>query len=68
MWNAPQTLFWPALGWDFPVCPYPGSLSDYFLNMITNSYAPSLSLGFIAESIGAGVIVVLVVAKYLRDK
>ncbi|WP_445474228.1 metal-dependent hydrolase [Methanococcoides methylutens] len=68
MWNAPETFFWPALGLDFPVCPYPGNVSDYFLNMITNSYAPSISLGFIAESIGGGIIVVLIVAKYLRDR
>ncbi|NYT18771.1 MAG: metal-dependent hydrolase [Methanosarcinales archaeon] len=68
MWNAPETLFWPALGWDFPVCPYPGSMIDYFLNMTTNSYVPSPSPGFIAESIGVGVIVVLVVAKYLRHR
>ncbi|WP_135603929.1 metal-dependent hydrolase [Methanococcoides sp. NM1] len=68
MWTAPETLFWPALGWDFPVCPYPDSVIDYFLNMIMNSYVPSLSLEFIAESIGGCIIVVLVVAKYLRHR
>ncbi|WP_440956448.1 metal-dependent hydrolase [Methanosarcina sp. Mfa9] len=67
MWAKPHTLFWPAFGWEFPkVCCYGGGL-DYFLNMATIGYVPSLCPCFITEFIGL-IIAVIISAIYLRRR
>jgi len=54
MWNEPETLFWPLLGFEFPAKEH---LSFYeYLSKILSEYIPSLSNVFISEVIGLAII------------
>jgi len=63
MWNEPETLFWPLLGFEFPAKEYT-SLYEY-LGRIISEYRPSLSHVFISEVIGLAVILAFLVKKVL---
>ncbi len=64
MWNTPQTLFWPLLGWSFPKDQITDGLA-FLLMLLKESFIPEFSQGFIPENtfipeiIGMIVIVIL---------
>ncbi len=65
MWNTPQTLFWPLLGWQFPDGYHSAGILDYFLSIFSNAYTPAISYVFISELLGLSI---LIVAGVIRKK
>jgi membrane-bound metal-dependent hydrolase YbcI (DUF457 family) len=65
MWNTPQTLFWPLLGWNFPKDQIVDAFA-FLLMLLKESFIPQFSNGFIPEQtyipeiIGMIIIVILV--------
>jgi membrane-bound metal-dependent hydrolase YbcI (DUF457 family) len=68
MWEVPETLFWPIMGWNFPsnTGTY-SNIFDYFLTLFIYAYTPTLDYVFLSEIIGLTIIVVLVF-NYLKQK
>jgi hypothetical protein len=64
MWNTPQTLFWPLLGWSFPKDQITDGIA-FLLMLLKESFIPEFSQGFIPENtfipeiIGMIVVVIL---------
>ncbi len=58
MWETPEVLFWPLMGWGFPADEIKGSFLDYFLAVVNNCYDPAVSVVFVGEI--AGILVCLV--------
>ncbi|AKB17359.1 MULTISPECIES: metal-dependent hydrolase [unclassified Methanosarcina] len=67
MWNSPEVLFWPLLGWKFPKDTLSGSFIEYFMKILSNSYNPASTSVFIPEIIGLGIIL-LFTASCIRSK
>jgi membrane-bound metal-dependent hydrolase YbcI (DUF457 family) len=57
MWTAPQTLFWPLMGWQFPQGYSSSGLLDYFLRILRNTYTLESSYSFLSEILGALILV-----------
>lgn len=67
MWNSPEVLFWPLLGWKFPKDTLSGSFIEYFMKILTNSYNPASTGVFIPEIIGLSIIL-LFAGSRIRSK
>jgi membrane-bound metal-dependent hydrolase YbcI (DUF457 family) len=67
MWNSPQVLFWPLLGWEFPRDTISGSFIDYLMLIMNRSYTVSFTEVFIAEITGLFIIIALM-GKYVQLK
>jgi len=67
MWNSPEVLFWPLLGWKFPKDTISGGFIEYFMTILNNSYNPASSGVFIPEIIGMGIILLFAVSR-IRSK
>ena len=61
MWNEPQTLFWPLLGFEFPAKEH-ASFCNY-LSRILMEYIPSFSYVFVSEVVGATIILMFLLSK-----
>jgi len=64
IWNEPETLFWPLLGFEFPAKEH-SSFYEY-IERILSEYTPSLSYVFISEVIGF--IIILAFLRIYCDK
>ena len=61
IWNEPETLFWPLLGFEFPAREH---VSFYeYLGRIASEYTPSPSHIFISEVVGLAVILAFLLKK-----
>lgn len=72
MWEAPATLFWPLMGWQFPSNPGPyNGILDYFQTLMTYAYTPALDYVFMSEVVGFMVLLFMgtryLLQKYLSD-
>lgn len=67
MWDSPQVLFWPLLGWEFPRDAISESFIEYLLLMFTRSYTVAFTEVFISEMIGL-LIIILLTGKYIQSK
>lgn len=67
IWNSPEVLFWPFLGWEFPKDTLSGGFIEYFMRILNNSYNPAYSGVFISEIIGLSIIL-LFAGSYIRSK
>ncbi|HET8689442.1 MAG TPA: metal-dependent hydrolase, partial [Methanosarcina sp.] len=67
MWNTPEVLFWPLLGWDFPKDTISGSFIEYLMIIFNRSYDPGVTEVFISEIVGL-LIIVLLSGKYIQEK
>lgn len=72
MWNIPQTLFWPLLGWSFPKDNIANGIA-FLLMLFKESFTLNLSQGFslehtfIPEIIGMTVVVIFTL-NWLKNK
>ena len=72
MWNTPQTLFWPLLGWSFPKDNIANGIA-FLLMLFKESFTLNLSQGFslertfIPEIIGMAVVVIFTL-NWLKNK
>jgi membrane-bound metal-dependent hydrolase YbcI (DUF457 family) len=67
MWNTPEVLFWPFLGWDFPKDMISGNFFEYLMIIFNRSYDPEFIEVFISEIVGL-LIIVLLTGVYIREK
>jgi membrane-bound metal-dependent hydrolase YbcI (DUF457 family) len=67
MWNTPEVLFWPFLGWDFPKDTISGNFFEYLMIIFNRSYDPEFIEVFISEIVGL-LIIVLLTGVYIREK
>jgi membrane-bound metal-dependent hydrolase YbcI (DUF457 family) len=65
MWMAPQTLFWPLLGWQFPDGYQSAGILDYFLSIFKNAYTPTMSFVFMSEMIGLSIMLIVLIDRKL---
>ncbi len=68
MWNMPQTLFWPLLGWDFPKGVNCDNWFTLFFFMFKNSYVPDISYAFVSEVMGLAIVLLFVCGAILQRK
>jgi membrane-bound metal-dependent hydrolase YbcI (DUF457 family) len=67
IWNRPEVLFWPLLGWDFPRDDFSGSFIQYLMLIFTRSYDPAFTHAFVSEIIGL-LIIIFLAGKYMQSK
>ncbi|WP_440946671.1 metal-dependent hydrolase [Methanosarcina sp. T3] len=67
IWNSPEVLFWPFLGWKFPKDTLSGGFIEYFMKILNNSYNPASAGVFIPEIVGLSIIL-LFAASRIRSK
>jgi len=67
IWNSPEVLFWPLLGWEFPRDTLSGGFIEYLMKILNNSYNPESTGIFIPEMIGLSIIL-LFTASQIRSK
>lgn len=67
MWNTPEVLFWPLLGWGFPKDTISGNFIEYLMIIFNRSYYPGFTEVFISEITGL-LIIVLLTGKYIQEK
>jgi membrane-bound metal-dependent hydrolase YbcI (DUF457 family) len=65
MWMAPQTLFWPLMGWQFPDGYQSAGILDYFLSIFKNAYTPTMSFVFMSEMIGLSIMLIVLIDREL---
>lgn len=58
VWGRPQTFLWPLLGWGFPRDSIDYTGLEYLIIMFEKSFEPEFSQTFIAEVLGAGIIII----------
>ncbi|AKB38708.1 hypothetical protein MSSAC_4118 [Methanosarcina siciliae C2J] len=66
IWNSPEVLFWPLLGWGFPKDTLSRGFIEYFTRILNNSYNPESTGVFIPEMIGLSIIL-LFTASHIRS-
>jgi membrane-bound metal-dependent hydrolase YbcI (DUF457 family) len=67
MWNSPEVLFWPILGWGFPRDAISGSFVEYLMLIFSRSFTVAFTEVFISEMIGL-LIIILLTGKYIQSK
>ncbi len=67
MWNSPEVLFWPLLGWNFPKDTISGGFIEYLMLILNRSYTFAFTEVFISEMIGL-FIIILLTGKYIQSK
>ncbi|HWR25533.1 MAG TPA: metal-dependent hydrolase [Methanosarcina sp.] len=67
IWNRPEVLFWPLLGWEFPKDSFSGSFIEYLMMIFNRSYDPAFTQVFASEVIGL-LIIIFLAGKYIRSK
>jgi len=67
IWNTPEVLLWPLLGWDFPKDTISGNFIEYLMLIFNRSYDPGFTDVFISEIVGL-LIIVLLTGMYIREK
>jgi membrane-bound metal-dependent hydrolase YbcI (DUF457 family) len=67
MWDSPEVLFWPLLGWKFPRDEISGNFIEYLMLILNRSYTVAFTEVFISEMIGL-LIIILLTGKYIQSK
>ena len=67
MWDSPEVLFWPLLGWEFPRDTISGNFIEYLMLILNRSYTVAFTEVFISEMIGL-LIIILLTGKYIQSK
>jgi membrane-bound metal-dependent hydrolase YbcI (DUF457 family) len=67
MWNSPEVLFWPFLGWGFPRDIISGSFLEYLILIFNRSYTVAFTDVFISEMVGL-LIIIFLTGKYIQSK
>jgi membrane-bound metal-dependent hydrolase YbcI (DUF457 family) len=67
IWNTPEVVFWPFLGWGFPKDTISGSFMEYLMIIFNRSYDPAFTEVFISEIIGL-IIIILLAGSYIQSK
>lgn len=67
MWDSPEVLFWPLLGWEFPRDAIFGNFIEYLMLILNRSYTVAFTEVFISEIIGL-LIIILLTGKYIQSK
>jgi len=67
IWNTPEVVFWPILGWGFPKDTISGSFMEYLMIIFNRSYDPAFTAVFISEIIGL-IIIILLTGSYIQSK
>ncbi len=67
IWNTPEVVFWPILGWGFPKDTISGSFMEYLMIIFNRSYDPEFTEVFVSEIIGL-IIIILLTGNYIQSK
>ncbi|ATU08083.1 metal-dependent hydrolase [Methanohalophilus portucalensis] len=68
MWQTPEVLFWPFMGWGFRADEIGGGFMDYLLHVFSNCYDPAMSMVFVSEVFGIMICMVGAVRWYRRNR
>jgi hypothetical protein len=67
MWDTPEVLFWPLLGWGFPKDTISGSFIEYLVIIFNRSYNSGFTEALLSEIVGL-LTIVLLTGKYIQEK
>lgn len=67
MWDSPEVLFWPFLGWGFPRDIISGSFLEYLILIFNRSYTVAFTDVFISEMVGL-LIIIFLTGKYIHSR